>query len=102
MGSSFDGVSIQMTVSSARPGEAAFRETTVEDANARICALIRRRVEALYPGAAVAVETGGDQPSATVSGTDDLHLRQQIKYGAEKTALGVKWDFSTLGLGLKE
>jgi len=100
MEQNYDGLSITARLSPARPGEAAHRGMSVEEANATLRTYYQAQLERKYPGASVTVEMEGDRPSATAEGLEDLQQARLIQYDAERIGLAVKWAFSTLGEGL--
>ncbi len=100
MPAEFDGMTIQVTLSSARPREAEHRGMTVEEANGSLKRSLVEELGRKYPGAEVTVEMGGDRPAAEISGVDDIRRARLIQYDVEKTGLALKWAFSTLGQGV--
>lgn len=87
-------------LSPARPGEAAFRGFSVEEANDLLLAVYRARLEGRFAGADVTVEIGGDEPVAQVEGAGDPVRARVIRDEARRIGLSIKWAFSTLGPGL--
>ena len=91
---SYHGITIEIRMSSTRGFEADLAGVTVEAANERLLQAIRRQAALRYPGAEINVEIGGDEPKATVTGTDDPRLAQVISDAVRHAALTMKWDLS--------